>query len=89
MSASDAPMHKTQTTSSALKVCDLLSIKGVSHAGVCLMCLYKLYWTTNPEVLFDVLGTKQRKSDQSSLSSCFQVHWCGWLQGLRGTDFLV
>ena len=64
----------------------MLSVKGVSYTGICHISLYKLYWTTNPEVLFDVRGIKQHKNDQSSLSSCSQVHQSGWL---RSANFLV
>ena len=70
-------------------LCHMLSINGVSHAGICHRYLFKVQWATNPEVLFDVLGTKQRKSDQSSLSSCSQASQCGWLEGLRRADVLL
>jgi len=65
----------------------LAEMKGVSHAEHqrCVMCCdlphmpLQIYRITNPEVPFDVLGTKQRQSDQSSKSSCSQVSQCGWL----------
>ena len=34
----------------------MLSIKGVSHAVICHICQYKMYWATNPEVLLMDLG---------------------------------
>ena len=58
------------------KTCYLLSIQNASHTGICLMCLYKLYRTTNPEVLLMYLGPNSAKVISQACLAALGVDGC-------------